>query len=128
MQPRAGRFARSDSAGSGAGAAGRAARAAHAARRAGSARVLAAGAAFTLRQHAQHDGQRFVPVAIEHVAVNNLGQGIVALLDAPELEHGSYRNRFLAVPAATPLRALPQDRPRMPGRRARAWSAWPTRR
>ncbi|RBF36483.1 type VI secretion system Vgr family protein, partial [Xanthomonas oryzae] len=82
---------------------------------AGSARVLAAGAAFTLRQHAQHDGQRFVPVAIEHVAVNNLGQGIVALLDAPELEHGSYRNRFLAVPAATPLRALPQDRPRMPG-------------
>ncbi|RBJ16253.1 type VI secretion system Vgr family protein, partial [Xanthomonas oryzae] len=116
VQPRAGRFAQEATAQDQAQARLDALRVPHTLHAgAGSARVLAAGAAFTLRQHAQHDGQRFVPVAIEHVAVNNLGQGIVALLDAPELEHGSYRNRFLAVPAATPLRALPQDRPRMPG-------------
>ncbi|AOY62919.1 type VI secretion system tip protein VgrG [Xanthomonas citri pv. glycines] len=116
VQPRAGRFAQQATAQEQAQARLDALRVPHTLHAgAGSARVLAAGAAFTLRQHAQYDGQRFVPVAIEHVAVNNLGQGIVALLDAPDLEHGSYRNRFLAVPAATPLRALPQDRPRMPG-------------
>ncbi|WP_429001894.1 type VI secretion system Vgr family protein [Xanthomonas sp.] len=116
VQPRAGRFAQDAAAQAQAQARLDALRVPHTLHAgAGSARVLSAGAVFTLSQHAQHEGQRFVPVSIEHVAVNNLGQGIVALLDAPELEHGSYRNRFLAVPAATPLRALPQDRPRMHG-------------
>ncbi|MEA5175081.1 type VI secretion system Vgr family protein, partial [Xanthomonas fragariae] len=76
VQPRAGRFAQEATAQDQAQARLDALRVPHTLHAgAGSARVLAAGAAFTLRQHAQHDGQRFVAVAIEHVAVNNLGQG-----------------------------------------------------
>ncbi|MGH8086592.1 MAG: type VI secretion system Vgr family protein, partial [Lysobacter sp.] len=62
---------------------------------AGSARGLAAGHAFTLTQHPTHPGGRFIPLTLEHIAANNLGSGIVALLDNAELERGSYRNRFV---------------------------------
>lgn len=82
---------------------------------AGSARTLVAGHAFTLARHPNHDGQAFVPLRLVHVAVNNLGHGITALLAAPDLEHGSYRNRFVAVAAGTPLAPLPHDRPRVHG-------------
>ncbi|GHA82291.1 type VI secretion system Vgr family protein [Cognatilysobacter bugurensis] len=81
----------------------------------GTGRGLEAGAAFTLVGHPELDGQRFVPVAIEHVATNNLGTGIVAILDDVELERGSYRNRFLAVPADTALVPAAQTRPLAPG-------------
>ncbi|MDR7192641.1 type VI secretion system Vgr family protein [Luteimonas terrae] len=78
---------------------------------AGSARALACGAAFPLVGHAQHVGERFVPVHIDHLAVNNLGAGIVDLLGDAAFEHGSYRNRFAAVPADTPIAPVVPDRP-----------------
>lgn len=82
---------------------------------AGSGRGLSAGAAFTLLQHPDLSGQAFVPLAVEHVATNNLGSGVVALLDAPELERGSYRNRFLAVPQGTPIVPGMRPKPLAPG-------------
>lgn len=82
---------------------------------AGSGRGLAAGAAFTLLQHPGRSGERFVPLVIEHAAVNNLGTGIAGLLAAPGLEHGSYRNRFLAVPEGTAIVPAPGVKPTAPG-------------
>ncbi|MGY0797714.1 type VI secretion system Vgr family protein [Lysobacter sp. A286] len=81
----------------------------------GSGRGLAPGFAFTLSQHPGLSDQRFLPLVIEHIAANNLGSGIVALLDSAftgsgDLERGSYRNRFLAVTADTPI--VPVSRPR----------------
>jgi len=52
---------------------------------------------------------------VAHVAVNNLGHGIVELLGESALENGSYRNRFLAAPSDAPIRALPQDRQTLHG-------------
>ena len=78
---------------------------------AGSARGLAAGCAFTLTQHPNHSGERFIPLTVEHLAANNLGSGIVDLLDSIELERGSYRNRFVAVSADTPI--VPAARPKL---------------
>ena len=77
----------------------------------GSVRDLAAGRSYSLVQHAVHEGAGFVPLSVVHVGVNNLGSGITALLAAPDLEHGSYRNRFLAAPAGVPIVPLPRPRP-----------------
>ena len=77
----------------------------------GSVRDLAAGVAYSLVQHNVHEGAGFVPLNVVHVGVNNLGAGITALLGAPELEQGSYRNRFIATPAGVPIAPLPQVRP-----------------
>src|SRR5690606_16787020 len=82
---------------------------------AGSARGLSAGHGFTLARHPNHDGQAFVPLHVVHVAVNNLGHGITALLAAPDLERGSYRNRFVAARLGTPLAPLPRARPTVHG-------------
>lgn len=82
---------------------------------AGSGRGLEAGAVFTLTQHSDLSGQAFVPLLIEHVAANNLGSGIVDLLDDAGLERGSYRNRFLAVPRATAIVPLARAKPLAPG-------------
>ncbi|KGO99330.1 type VI secretion system Vgr family protein [Novilysobacter defluvii] len=82
---------------------------------AGSGRAMAPGHAFRLDQHPGLAGQRFVPLAIEHVAVNNLGSGIAELAEAPELERGSYRNRFLAVPEGTAVAPTPSHKPTAPG-------------
>lgn len=82
---------------------------------AGSVRRLGAGQCFALSQHAQYTDDRFVVLAIEHDARNNLDPGIAALLGDSALEHGSYRNRFTAVPASTPLRPLPRPRPQAGG-------------
>ena len=82
---------------------------------AGTGRGLQPGHAFALTDHPDLAGQRFIPLVIEHVATNNLGTGIVAILDDPELERGSYRNRFLAAPAETPLVPYPRSRPTAPG-------------
>ncbi|MHC1678736.1 type VI secretion system Vgr family protein [Stenotrophomonas maltophilia] len=81
----------------------------------GSERQLAAGSTFSLAQHPQHEGQRFQLLAVQHVAVNNLDQGIAELLGSTDLERGAYRNAFLATGAGVPLRALPQDRPTLHG-------------
>ncbi|MHC1651874.1 type VI secretion system tip protein TssI/VgrG [Stenotrophomonas maltophilia] len=81
----------------------------------GSERQLGAGSTFTLAQHPQHEGQAFQLLAVQHVALNNLDQGIAELLGSPALERGAYRNSFLATGADVPLRALPQDRPTLHG-------------
>ena len=88
----------------------------------GSGRGMAAGQAFTLGQHPNfpgtaqaHSGHRFIPLTVMHVAVNNLGSGIVQLLDHAELEHGRYRNRFLAVDLDTAIVPLPHAKPTAPG-------------
>jgi len=82
---------------------------------AGSARGLVAGNGFTLDQHPDLSGQGFIPLAIEHIAANNLGSGIVALLDNMELERGSYRNRFIAVPVDTAIVPMSRPKPTAPG-------------
>ena len=82
---------------------------------AGSVRGLVAGRGFTLTQHPDRSGEGFVPLAIEHAAANNLGSGIVALLDNAGVERGSYRNRFIAVPADTAIVPMPRPKPTAPG-------------
>ena len=82
---------------------------------AGSARTLAPGHAFTLAGHPDLAGQRFAALAVEHVAANNLPSGIAELLEGSRLERGSYRNRFLAVPADTPVVPTPGTKPTAPG-------------
>lgn len=82
---------------------------------AGTARLLAAGHPITINQHPRHEGARLTPLAVEHVATNNLGAGITALLGRPGLEQGSYRNRFLATPVEVPVAPLHADRPRVHG-------------
>lgn len=82
---------------------------------AGSERGLAPGQAFTLLQHPELSGRQFVPLVVEHTAANNLGSGIVALLGAPTLERGSYRNRFMSVAQGTPIVPEASARPLAPG-------------
>lgn len=77
----------------------------------GSARTLAEGHVFTLRQHEDYDGQRFVALAVEHHGANNLGTQAAHLLDASGIEPGTYRNRFIAQTADTPMVPLPRSRP-----------------
>lgn len=81
----------------------------------GSERGLAPGHAFTLLQHPELSGQSFVPLAVEHAACNNLGSGVAALLNATDLDRGSYRNRFLAVAEGVPVTPMPHRRPLAPG-------------
>ena len=81
----------------------------------GSGRGLAPGMAFTLDGHPGLSGERFVPLAVEHVAANNLGSGIAPLLGHAELERGSYRNRFVAVPLGTAIVPVSRPRPTAPG-------------
>src|SRR5690606_12533435 len=116
VQPRAGRFAEGEHADAEATHRLDALRVPHVLHAgAGSARDLSAGRGFTLARHPNHDGQGFVPLHVVHVAVNNLGHGITALLAAPDLERGSYRNRFVAAPLGTPLAPLPRARPTVHG-------------
>src|SRR5690606_33254904 len=92
-----------------------------------SARDLSAGRGFTLARHPNHDGQAFVPLHVVHVAVNNLGHGITALLAAPDLERGSYRNR---APPCSPRRiwsAAATATASSPHRPARRWRRCPVR-
>lgn len=57
----------------------------------------------------------FVPLSIEHEAVNNLGADIGQLLGRGELEKGHYRNRFVAVPEGVPIVPPYRDRPTVHG-------------
>jgi type VI secretion system secreted protein VgrG len=76
-------------------------------------RTLAPGANFALTEHSLYSGQgaalasrtdnQFLVLSITHEAANNLDSEAARLLDAPELEAGSYRNHFTAVPAAATL-------------------------
>src|SRR5699024_11080653 len=85
----------------------------------GAARALAAGMTYTLIQHPDLDGQRFVPRWIEHHATNNLGTDLPLpqgrRLHAADLGKGSYRQRFRALPAGTRIAPAHPDKPLAPG-------------
>lgn len=72
------------------------------------------GAIDTWVSHARADNA-FTLLAIEHHVTNNLGAQAAQLLQATELEHGTYRNHFHACPAAAvPVPRL-HRRPTAPG-------------
>ncbi|MCT7329282.1 type VI secretion system Vgr family protein, partial [Ralstonia mojiangensis] len=80
----------------------------------GSVRQLAAGQRFTLTQHFDSKHSEFVTLQVEHEAANNLGADIARLLSTTEIESGSYRNRFVAVPAEAPIVPPYRRRPTAP--------------
>ena len=85
-------------------------------------RALHEGAHFALTEHslygldAQASGaNRFVVLRVTHEAANNLGTQAAQILLATDIEQGSYRNQFQAVPAPTRLVPTPIERPTAPG-------------
>ncbi|CAJ0792628.1 type VI secretion system Vgr family protein [Ralstonia holmesii] len=80
----------------------------------GSVRQLGAGERFTLMQHFDSRHSAFVTLQVEHEAANNLGADIARLLDTTSIESGSYRNRFVAVPADAPIVPAYRKRPTAP--------------
>ncbi|MCA8295206.1 type VI secretion system tip protein VgrG [Burkholderia sp. AU30198] len=81
---------------------------------AGTSRTLETGKVHTLTDY-MGGTVRFVPLSIEHEAVNNLGAQIGELFGRGELESGLYRNRFVAVPEGTPIVPPFRDRPTVHG-------------
>ncbi|TDG16952.1 type VI secretion system tip protein VgrG [Paraburkholderia silviterrae] len=81
---------------------------------AGSSRTLETGKVHTLTGYLGKTIE-FVPLSIDHEAVNNLGAEIAQLLERGELEQGLYRNRFVAVPAGVPIVPPYRDRPTVSG-------------
>ncbi|AFQ48497.1 type VI secretion system Vgr family protein [Burkholderia cepacia] len=80
----------------------------------GSSRTLEIGKVHTLNDYLGRT-VRFVPLSIEHEAVNNLGAQIGQLFGRGELDKGLYRNRFVAVPEGTPIVPPFRDRPTVHG-------------
>ncbi|WP_185993764.1 type VI secretion system Vgr family protein [Variovorax sp. KBS0712] len=81
---------------------------------AGSVRQLGAGERFTLTQHDRYDGRRFLALRVRHEAANNLGAQAAQVLEAGELEKGSYRNSFEAQPAEAQVVPLWRPKPTAP--------------
>ena len=74
----------------------------------GGVRPMAPAQRFAITGHHLYEGQplearQFTVIHISHEAANNLGAQAAQLLSQPDLEQGSYRNRFTAVPASTRL-------------------------
>ncbi|ALF90243.1 MULTISPECIES: type VI secretion system Vgr family protein [Ralstonia solanacearum species complex] len=80
----------------------------------GSVRQLGAGQRFTLTQHFDRRHSTFVTLSVEHEAANNLGADLARLLGTTAIEAGSYRNRFVAVPAEAPIVPPYRHRPTAP--------------
>ncbi len=80
----------------------------------GSVRQLGAGQRFTLTQHFDRRHSAFVTLSVEHEAANNLGADLARLLGTTAIEAGSYRNRFVAVPAEAPIVPPYRHRPTAP--------------
>ncbi|MDB0544122.1 type VI secretion system tip protein VgrG [Ralstonia solanacearum] len=80
----------------------------------GSVRQLGAGQRFTLTQHFDRRHSAFVTLSVEHEAANNLGADLARLLGTTAIESGSYRNRFVAVPAEAPIVPPYRHRPTAP--------------
>ncbi|QUP55824.1 type VI secretion system tip protein VgrG (plasmid) [Ralstonia syzygii] len=80
----------------------------------GSVRQLGAGQRFTLTRHFDTRHSAFVTLSVEHEAANNLGADLARLLGTTAIESGSYRNRFVAVPAEAPIVPPYQRRPTAP--------------
>ncbi|MGE4434697.1 type VI secretion system tip protein TssI/VgrG, partial [Achromobacter sp.] len=93
---------------------------------AGTARSLAPGRIFALSQHDRYAqgggaqaidelaGNRYVLLEVTHEATNNLGGQAAQVLDRPDLERGTYRNRFSAQPEAAALMPAWRARPTAP--------------
>jgi len=87
----------------------------------GSSALLRAGGNFTLVDHPLYGAgsardNHFTLTEVEHLAVNNLGQQITGLLQCPTLTPGTYRSRFVAVPAAAAVVPAFEPRPTVAGR------------
>ena len=93
---------------------------------AGTARALAAGYVFTLSQHERYaqggggagidelGGNRYALLEVVHEATNNLGAQAARVLDTPDMERGTYRNRFTALPDAAAFMPAWLPRPTAP--------------
>lgn len=96
---------------------------------AGSVRDLAPGQHFRISGHDRYsepanrggqngndvqDGLQLRACAIRHEAANNLGAQIAQLLQRPEIEAGSYRNRFEALDAQAAIVPRPRAKPSAP--------------
>jgi type VI secretion system secreted protein VgrG len=88
----------------------------------GAVRNLAEGSTFTLTGHSLYEGgalksgdASFCVTGIVHEAANNLGTNAASILQATDVDQGSYRNAFSAVPAAARLLPLLSERPTAPG-------------
>lgn len=100
----------------------------------GAVRVLTAGSGFTLVDHPLHRANTtaltyagapaasrdradnaFTVLAVEHHAANNLGAQAAELLGLSDVERGTYRNHFHAVPAAAALVPAFRRKPTAPG-------------
>ncbi|EHK62945.1 type VI secretion system tip protein TssI/VgrG, partial [Achromobacter arsenitoxydans] len=93
---------------------------------AGTARSLAPGRIFALSQHDRYAqggggqaidelaGNRYVLVDVTHEATNNLGGQAAQVLNTPDMERGTYRNRFSAQPEAAALMPAWRARPTAP--------------
>ncbi|WP_104656994.1 type VI secretion system Vgr family protein [Ralstonia insidiosa] len=80
----------------------------------GGVRQLGAGERFKLTQHFDSGHSEFVTLQVEHDAANNLGADLARLLGTTDIESGSYRNRFTAVPAEAPIVPVYRRRPTAP--------------
>lgn len=91
----------------------------------GTARQMMPGHVFALTQHDRYPqgegapgdelgGNHYTLLWVEHEAANNLGSQAAQALDTPDLEHGAYRNRFGAQPAAAALLPAWRARPTAP--------------
>ncbi len=78
-------------------------------------RHLVPGARFTLAEHFGFAGSAFTVLSVSHQAANNLGPELALHLGSPELEHGSYRNRFEALAADRPVLPCVVPKPVAPG-------------
>ncbi|MFJ1302739.1 type VI secretion system tip protein TssI/VgrG [Pseudomonadota bacterium AL_CKDN230030165-1A_HGKHYDSX7] len=93
---------------------------------AGTARALAPGYVFALSQHERYargggsagidelGGNRYALLEVVHEATNNLGAQAAQVLDTPDMERGTYRNRFTALPESAAFMPLWLPRPTAP--------------
>ena len=85
----------------------------------GAVRVLSAGVQFTLTEHplygASARDNHFTVLSVEHEIANNLGTDVTRLLNRPDLEHGSYRNRYTCAPGAAAIVPAFIRKPTAPG-------------
>ncbi|RZI85640.1 MAG: type VI secretion system tip protein VgrG [Rubrivivax sp.] len=86
-------------------------------------RALSGAAAFQITEHSLYGGMAgvggpdnaFCVLSVTHEAANNLGSEAAQILQAGELEQGSYRNRFTAAPATARIVPALPPRPTAPG-------------
>jgi len=85
-------------------------------------RALRPAATFQLTEHSLYSSSlgigtdnAFCATRITHEAANNLGSQAAQILQSTDVEQGSYRNRFDAVPAVARLVPMPQRQPTAPG-------------